>query len=203
LLRHCSHWLLRQRDRSLAVDARVRQLRPAILQLVGRWPQLVSADERARVTGERDALIAAGAPAALASMVASADTLAAAFDIVELAAATRLRPTEVAEGWHELGQRLGLDWLGRRIDALSVEGPWQAAARRDLRDGAQQLHRALMQRALADAKGSVAARVTAWIARGGSDLEAWQRMLTEMKTAAAADFATLSVGVEGVRRLLH
>jgi glutamate dehydrogenase len=203
LLRHSSYWLLRQRDQSLAVDARVRQLRPAVDQLLGRWSPSLGAEDRERISRERDALVAAGVPQALASIVACADTLAATFDIVELAAAARLRPPDVAQGWHEIGQRLGLDWLGRRIDALSVEGPWQAAARRDLRDSAQRLHRALVERALATGKGSPSERVTAWIVAAGAELETWQRTLTEMKSAAAADFATLSVGVEGVRKLLR
>jgi NAD-specific glutamate dehydrogenase len=56
---------------------------------------------------------------------------------------------------------------------------------------------------VATGKGTPSERVTAWIAAAGGGLESWQRTLTEMKSAAAADFATLSVGVEGVRKLLR
>jgi glutamate dehydrogenase len=203
LLRHSSYWLLRQRDRSLAVDARVKRLRPAIAQLVNDWPRLVAGEARARIAREREALLAAAVPPALATIVACADTLSAAFDIVELAAMRKLKAQQVAEGWHEFGHRIGLDWLGRSIDALAVDGPWQAAARRDLRDSAQQLHRALMERVLASGSGRPSLRVAAWMTRAGEDLEAWQRTLTEMKSASATDFATLSVGVEAVRKLLR
>jgi glutamate dehydrogenase len=203
LLRHASYWLLRQRDRSLAVDARVKRLRPELAGLVARWPQLVAEAARVRIAAEREALLATAVPPALATLVACADTLAAAFDIVELAQSQKLKAPEIAEAWHELGQRIGLDWLARRVDELAVEGPWQAAARRDLRDSAQQLQRGLVERALATGSGRPSARVSAWVARSGAELEALQRTLAEMKGAAAADFATLSVGVEAVRKLLR
>ncbi len=34
----------------------------------------------------------------------------------------------------------------------------------------------------------------------GEDLASWQRMLTELRAAGKADFATLSVGVDAVRK---
>jgi glutamate dehydrogenase len=163
----------------------------------------VAAETRARIISERDALLAAAVPPALATLVSCADTLASAFDIVELAQLQKSKAPEIAEAWHELGQRIGLDWLARRIDELAVEGPWQAAARRDLRDSAQQLQRALMARVMASGSGSPSARVAHWVTRAGADLEGLQRTLAEMKGASAADFATLSVGVEAVRKLLR
>jgi NAD-specific glutamate dehydrogenase len=43
--------------------------------------------------------------------------------------------------------------------------------------------------------------VTAWIESLGEELTHWQRTLAEMRAAGAADFATLTVGVETVRKL--
>ena len=34
-----------------------------------------------------------------------------------------------------------------------------------------------------------------------ANTEQWERMLTDMRAAGAADFATLSVGIETLRRL--
>jgi len=37
----------------------------------------------------------------------------------------------------------------------------------------------------------------------GKDLALWQRTLTDMRAAGAGDFATLTVGVESVRKLAN
>jgi NAD-specific glutamate dehydrogenase len=50
-------------------------------------------------------------------------------------------------------------------------------------------------------RGTAQARVTAWVESIGEELSHWQRTLTEMRSAGAGDFATLTVGVESVRKL--
>ena len=50
-------------------------------------------------------------------------------------------------------------------------------------------------------RGSAADRVDAWQEAAGRKLAHWQRTLTEMRGAGAADFATLTVGVESLRKL--
>jgi glutamate dehydrogenase len=109
---------------------------------------------------------------------------------------------EAARVYFEIGARVGLDWLRDQIEQLSVEGPWQAIARTGLRDGAMRIHRRLAERVLSRAEqGAAHARVAAWLQAGGDDLAQWQRTLSEMKASGAGDFATLSVGVESVRKL--
>jgi glutamate dehydrogenase len=146
--------------------------------------------------------IDAGAPAELASRVASLDAHNAALDIVELATKFRGRVVDVARVYFEVGARIGLDWLRSQVEQLRVDGPWQAVARTGLRDSALRIHRRLAERVLArEERGTAQARVEAWVSSAGEELAHWQRTLAEMRTAGAADFATLSVGVETVRKL--
>jgi glutamate dehydrogenase len=106
--------------------------------------------------------------------------------------------------YFEVGSRVGCDWLQARIEKLLVEGTWQAAARTGLRDAALRVHRRLAERVLAHkSRGSAPTRVTAWIAAGGKELAHWQRTVAEMRAAEAADFATLTVGVEALRKLAN
>ena len=71
-----------------------------------------------------------------------------------------------------------------------------------MRDAALRVHRRLAERVLAHkGRGSAPARVTAWIESGGKELTHWQRTVAEMRAAEAADFATLTVGVEALRKL--
>jgi glutamate dehydrogenase len=114
---------------------------------------------------------------------------------------------ETAQVYFEVGARIGIDWLRDQIERLSVEGPWQAIARAGLRDTALRIHRRLAERVLSRKdRGTAQARVTAWVESVGEDLGHWQRTSTEMRgsgqlAAGASDFATLTVGVESVRKL--
>ena len=42
-----------------------------------------------------------------------------------------------------------------------------------------------------------------WVKAAGKDLAHWQRTLADMRAAGAGDFATLTVGVESVRKLAN
>ena len=46
-----------------------------------------------------------------------------------------------------------------------------------------------------------AIKLLAMVEAGGDDLAHWQRTLAEMRASGATDFASLSVGVESVRKL--
>jgi glutamate dehydrogenase len=106
--------------------------------------------------------------------------------------------------YFEVGKRIGFDWLRAGIEKLTVEGPWQAIARTALRDTALRVHRRLTERVLARKdRGTAESRVTAWVEAAGKDLAHWQRTLADMRAAGAGDFATLTVGVESVRKLAN
>ncbi|MGB8326962.1 MAG: hypothetical protein WCE48_05220, partial [Steroidobacteraceae bacterium] len=66
---------------------------------------------------------------------------------------------------------------------------------------------ARVQRTLADqvlakrSRATAEAKVSAWAVGLGAELTLWQRTLADMRSAGNPDFATLSVGVEAVRRL--
>ena len=53
-----------------------------------------------------------------------------------------------------------------------------------------------------DERGTAQARVAAWLESLGEELTHWQRTLADMRTAGSADFATLTVGVETLRKLI-
>jgi len=202
LLRHVTYWLLAARRRELQVDEAVAEFRSGVRQLEAEIGQVLTGSQRERYEKTRKQQTEAGLPAELAARVASLEAHNAALDIVEISTAHRVGVAEAARVYFEVGTRIGLDWLREQIERLSVEGPWQAVARTGLRDGALRIHRRLAERVLArkDA-GTAPARVTAWVEAAGEDLGHWQRTLAEMRAAGAADFATLTVGVESVRKL--
>jgi glutamate dehydrogenase len=202
LLRHATYWLLTARARGLQVDAAVAEFRAGVQQLQNDIADVMTGAELAHFEAGRKHYLEAGLPPPLAARIASLEALNAALDIVEIAAGHKVSVTEAARVYFEVGMRIGFDWLRARIEKLTVEGPWQAIARTGLRDAALRVHRRLTERVLTRrGRGTAQARVSAWVDSAGKDLAHWQRTLTEMRAAGAGDFATLTVGVESVRKL--
>ena len=201
LLRHATYWLLARR-RTLMVDTAVAEFRAGVHELESRIGHVLCGSWREHFEQVRKQHLEAGLTPELAARVASLEAHNASLDIVELAGSQRIAVTEAARLYFEAGARTGLDWLRQQIDRLPVEGPWQATARTGLRDAALRLHRRLAERVLSrGGRGSAEERVSAWQEAAGKELTHWQRTLAEMRAAGAADFATLTVGVESLRKL--
>ena len=201
LLRHATYWLLARRH-GLKVDIAVAEFRAGVHELQARIGQVLCGSWREQFEQVRAQHLEAGLPPELAARVASLEAHNASLDIVELAGAQRIPVAEAARVYFEAGARTGLDWLRHQIDRLPVEGPWQATARTGLRDAALRLHRRLTERVLSRGRGAGAEqRVAAWQEAAGKDLAHWQRTLADMRAAGAPDFATLTVGVESLRKL--
>src|SRR6185436_8112330 len=202
LLRHASYWLLRNRDRELSIEAAVRELRAGVQALDDSIDVAMTGRAREQHDAVLAELLAAKVPEKLARRTARLAVLEPALDIVALARGERAPVAEVAHAWFELGMALGLDWLHVEIDRLSVDGSWQATARTGLRDSSMRAHRELTQQVLRTAGAKrVADRLARWTEARSDALGAWQRTLTEMRSVGAADFATLTVGVDAVRGL--
>ncbi|HEY6484682.1 MAG TPA: NAD-glutamate dehydrogenase domain-containing protein [Steroidobacteraceae bacterium] len=201
LMRHITYWLLAHRKRQLHVDAAVAEFRKGVRQLEADIARVLTGSDAERFEKIRREHIAEGVPPELAARIASLSAHNAAPDIVEIATAHRVGVAEAARAYFQVGARVGLDWLREQIEQLSVEGTWQAIARTGLRDAAMRIHRRIAERVLSRKEGSADARVAAWVAAGGEELTHWQRTLTDMRASGASDFASLSVGVESVRKL--
>jgi glutamate dehydrogenase len=202
LLRHMTYWLLAHRKRELQVDAAVAEFRDSVRELESEIAQVLTGSGRERFEESCKQHVTAGLPHEFAARVASLEAHNAALDIVELSHSYHVSVVEAAQVYFEVGTRIGLEWLRDQIERLSVDGPWQAIARAGLRDGALRIHRRVAERILSrKGRGTAQARVTAWMEAVGEELAHWQRTLTEMRAAGVSDFATLTVGVESVRKL--
>ena len=157
---------------------------------------VVDVTEQARIAGERAGLIAQRVPDQLATAIASLDTLHCALDLVEVATAAKLRILEAARAYFDIGERLGLGWIKRQIESLATDGHWQSVAKRTLRDNLFSLHRRITAAALAGADGGAMARVDAWLAAHAAGVDYLRRVVVDLRTSAAADFATLSVALD-------
>jgi glutamate dehydrogenase len=202
LLRHLTYWVLRNLGLDLDIERAVSRLRPGVRELMGDLPELIEGLELERYDRALQHYARDGVPPRVARRVASLGAIHAGVDIVEVALARRAPFAHAARVYFGLGAAIGLDWIRGEIERLAVEGHWQAVARGALREEAYVLQRRLSDQVLARFRGrDPGAAIRAWLAQGGIAAEHLDRAVREMRSAGSADFPTLSVALQAVRRL--
>ena len=137
----------------------------------------------------------------LAEDLAELPYLEPVFDIIELAAARKLKPVDVARVHFRVGEALRLPWLFEQIDGLEVQGRWHAVARGVLRDDLAGQQILLTGQALSASGRDPDAKVQAWIGRDDASLRFILAMLDEMFSQKALDYPTASVAVSRLSQL--
>jgi len=203
LIRQVTYWLIQRHRGALGIESQVGRLRPGVRELAGAMPHSLAGLDREGFDRHFARLSEAGVPAALARDVAACAALASAPDIVELAQAHRLSVAVTARTYFGVGSEFGLDWLRDRIEALEIQGHWQAVARGSLREALYDAHRLLTQRVLTEVRERDPARaVQAWRERHAAAATHARGVVEDIRAQpAVADFASLSVALQALRRL--
>jgi glutamate dehydrogenase len=121
-----------------------------------------------------------------------------------LSAARRLTVDAAARAYFGIGAEFGLDWLRSRVEALDVEGHWHAVARGSLREAVYLVHRGLAQRVLDESRDRDPARALArWLATHEAAATHARGVVADIRAQqTGVDFASLSVALQAVRRLV-
>jgi glutamate dehydrogenase len=201
LLRHMTYWLLEKRRNDLDIERAVSRYAAKVAELFHELPGVLSVTEQARLNVLRSRLIEQHVPEQLASRIASLEALHCALDLVDVAMASHLGMGYAAKAYFDLGERIGLTWIKEQIESLAVDGHWQAVARGTLRDNLYELQRQITGAVLSCKGRDAGARVSLWIERHAAPVDALKRIVVDLRTGAAPDFATLSVALQAVRRL--
>ena len=203
LLHHASYWLLENRRTDLDIERAVRRYAVPVATLAQGLGEVLSATEHARLRSRRAALLDAHIPEGLASRLASLDLLHCALDLVEAAMACRIEIEFAAKVYFDLGERIGLTWMRDQIETLPAEGHWQSVARGTLSESLYELHRKITVAALGCAGRLPGLRVDHWLQSRAAPVDSLKRIVVDVRTGAAPDFATLSVALQAVRRLVQ
>jgi glutamate dehydrogenase len=203
LIRQVTYWLIQRHRKALGIEMQVGRLRPGLRELVAVLPGDLQGLEREAFDARAARLVGSGVPAALARHVAACAALASGPDIVELAQAHRLSVAVAARTYFCVGGEFGLDWLGERIEELAIQGHWQAVARNSLREALYDAHRAITERVLAETRErDPAGAVQAWRERQATAAGHARGVVDDMRAQpSVADFASLSVALQALRRL--
>jgi glutamate dehydrogenase len=203
LLRQASYWLLENRLDNLDIEQAVRRYAAPVTELAEELSNVLSATEQAKLGVLRSRLIEQKVPDGLATRIASLDTLHCALDLVEVAMAARHKIAYAAKAYFDIGEPIGLTWIKDQIETLPAEGHWQAVARSTLGDNLYELQRKITSAVLTCRGTNPGARVDQWLQGHAAGIDSLKRIVVDLRTGAAPDFATLSVALQAVRRLVQ
>jgi glutamate dehydrogenase len=196
-------WFLRSKRLSETMGGTIEKFRAGVSVIEAELPALLNDAGRAK----REATIArfttAGVPADLAARVAAFDHLGAALDLVEVAEATGRPLPLAARVYFALANRLGLGWVGERINALPADTHWQFQAKNAFRDDLAGIQRTLTANILT-ANGVLEdphALCERWFERNRGAIDRAARILDELQAAKSTDASMLSVALRELRSL--
>ena len=147
-------------------------------------------------------LLEGGFPRKLAERAAILVFLFPALDIVETAARRKTDARRVARIAFRLGDVIEFNWLQRQIASLDVAGQWHAMSRANLRNELFAHENRLVERILSD-HGRKKDPVGAWSETHRAPLESFVNMIASMKSQPEMDYATLSVAVRALGKLVE
>ncbi|HEY4555821.1 MAG TPA: NAD-glutamate dehydrogenase, partial [Lysobacter sp.] len=202
LMRTMSRWLLSRPGRMPEITAAMARYGDGLKAVREALPGSLSEARRTAYDARLREWQGKGLPNALATQLAALPLLEFGCDIVEVAHARKLAPADVAKAYFTLGAALHLPWLYEQIEALPVDGRWQALARGALRDELGRQQRALVSEILAGGgRKPVETKVAEWLQRDDSNLRFTQAMLSEMLNQKALDYPTVSVAVRRLAQI--
>jgi len=203
LIDRAGRWLLNYRPQPLAVGAEINRFAAKVRALTPRMSQWLRGDDKAIVEKEAREFTEQGVPDDLAYRVAAGLYRYSLLDIIDIADITEIEPTEVADTYFALMDRLGTDGLLTAVSQLPRHDRWHSLARLAIRDDIYASLRSLCFDVLAvgEPDESGEEKIAEWEHTSASRVERARRTLTEIYESGAKDLATLSVAARQIRRM--
>jgi glutamate dehydrogenase len=202
-LRHACYWLIERYGDKLDIVEAVTRLKAGMKTVYTRAGSIVVESGKQRQKTAAQELSNAGVPTALARRMATLLLTRGGLDIADLSLDYKIPVMDTARMYARLSERLGIVWLHRQVENLHVEGRWQAMARSNLRDDFYRARRDLATRLLRLVKDrKPIEEYEAWLQRNAAAVQKLETIIDEMKRRESADFATLSVASQELRKLV-
>jgi glutamate dehydrogenase len=203
LIDRAGRWLLNYRPQPLAVGAEINRFAAKVRSLTPLMSQWLRGDDKAIVEKEAKEFTEQGVPDDLAYRVAAGLYRYSLLDIIDIADITEIEPTEVADTYFALMDRLGTDGLLTAVSQLPRHDRWHSLARLAIRDDIYASLRSLCFDVLAvgepDENGEE--KIAEWEHTSASRVERARRTLNEIHESGAKDLATLTVAARQIRRM--
>ncbi len=176
---------------------------PGFAELDAALPDLVPEESRA-VRGENAAaLIARGAPEALAVGHVYMPALAHAPDILVVSRSTGRTPTEVARAFFAAGQSLRLDWIETQVLEFAAASRWEQFALDAILDDLLLVRREAVHKAIVEYPASEPIDALAQFLAGRLEAVArLERLIEQFLSDGTDDLAVITVALRQVRGVI-
>jgi glutamate dehydrogenase len=202
-LRHACYWLIDRYGDNLDIVSTVERLKTPMHAIYNRANRIVVGAGKKRQKAATAELADMQVPERLARMMAALLLTRGGLDTADLATDFKQDLMAAARMYATLSERLGIVWLHRRVENLGVDGRWQALARGNLRDEFYRIRRDLATRILHASNDRDPQRVfDAWLEEQAPGVQKFDSILSDMQLREEADFATLSVAAQELRKLI-
>jgi len=200
LVERGTRWLVRNVPPPMDVAATIERYRSGAAEVLGQLPRALSGMDRDTFEGRTRELEYAGVPESFAKQIASMPKAIAALDIVDLAATTDRRLTEVTSTYMTVADKFGISALLERIISMPRDSRWRSMARGTLRDDLYWSHAQLTAQIM-DVGGNrrPAAKCESWRDQLGESGEQSLEMLGEIMSTDTTDLASIVVAVQLLR----
>ncbi len=186
--RRCIRWMLRHVDFNDSLEAVISRFKPSIERLIEARDGAVG-EQGALWARQRQALIDAGMPIALAQKSAGAADLATLLPMIDMAQQRGCDETQLAQATAEVGAALQLDWLIDQLMGIATTSHWQAMERDTLMDDLYMRQNLLGAMVLEQADGNP----ENWLENHGSFRAAWHDTLEEAQHATSQEFSMYAI----------
>jgi len=202
ILRHACYWLIERYGDDLDIVDTVTQLKKGMATIYAKASSIVTGPARERQKASASEYMRHGVPEKLAKKMAALLLTRGGLDIADLANLQRKDVGETARLYSDMSDRLGIIWMNRSVEALEVNGRWQALARSNLRDDFYRIRREFATSLLKSrSRKAPVEALDAWINKNSVAIRKYDSILSEMRLRPEVDFATLSVAAQELRKL--
>ncbi|MBV9593870.1 MAG: NAD-glutamate dehydrogenase [Actinobacteria bacterium] len=203
LLDRATRWLVDVRFPITDVAGEIARFQPTVRELSPGVTDLLRGSERETLLAEVDRLVALGLPRDLSLRIGELLNAFLLLDVVEIAAAGRQPPAEVADLHFALSERFSVDEMLTKVTLLPRTDRWTALARAALRHDVYAALSAITTAVLrtTDQRLDGAARMRLWEKSNAARVERARATLAEALSRETVDLATLSVALRVMRGL--
>jgi glutamate dehydrogenase len=182
----------------------VDEVSPGVAELVDHVDDLLAKEGKGHTAAIGDALLAAGAPADLAAMVARLFAVDGAIGLARLARDTGVAPLPLTRAFSDLGERLGLDWAQQKAAVMNPSDPWERLLVAGLARDFQQMRFEFLRSLAARKRGKddPLGQIAQWAASRAPAIGQFRAMIARAQSSAVLAPAVLAEIASQARNVL-
>lgn len=197
LIRRTTRWLLRNRSKKFDITGTISLFSGHVNNLREHLLEHITGADAEYIKEREKELVTAKVPKEIASQIAGLRAIFSALNIVEAASTHSESISDVMTVYFQLAEKLELTWFREQINNFDVSNHWTVLARAAFKGDLDWLQRALTVAVLHQKPRSrnVKLLLESWLDKQQRFITRWQRLIDDLRSSSANDYAMLTVAV--------